>query len=252
MHLQSRFSDQYPDVIKTKAEIADFENQLEKTSIRSINPGEAAEQSDNPAYVTLAAQLSSVQANISSVGRQIVELNETGQMYRQRIVNTPKVEEEFRAINAERNNTQSKYDDLMRKHMEAKVAQGLEKEQKGERFTLIDPARLPESPHKPNRIAIMLIGLILGVGSGVGCASFKEFTDQSIWESQKLSMATSFPVLASIPEIVTLEDRQSRRLKQYILVIAVVIVIFGGLLTIHFAVMDLNVFWAKLMRKLII
>jgi polysaccharide chain length determinant protein (PEP-CTERM system associated) len=251
MHLQSRFSDQYPDVIKAKAEIADFENQLMKSSIRSRNHGESVEQSDNPAYVTLAAQLSSIQANISSVGRQIVELNDSAQMYRQRIANTPKVEEEFRAIYAERNNTQSKYDDLMRKHMEAKVAQGLEKEQKGERFTLIDPARLPESPHKPNRIAIMLIGLVLGIGSGVGWASFKEFTDQSIWESQRLSTATSFPVLASIPEIVTLEDRQSRKLKQYILVIAVVIAILGGLLTIHFAIVDLNVFWAKLMRNLI-
>lgn len=250
MHLQSRFSDQYPDVIKTKAEIADFENQLIKSSIRSRNPGESVEQSDNPAYVTLAAQLSSIQANIDSVGRQIVELNKTVHMYRQRIANTPKVEEEFRAIYAERNNTQSKYDDLMRKHMEAEVAQGLEKEQKGERFTLIDPARLPETPHKPNRIAIMLIGFILGIGSGVGWASFREFADQSIWDSQSLSKATPFPVLASLPEIITLEDRQSRRLKRYILIIALVLAILAGLLVIHLLVMDLNVFWAKLMRKL--
>ena len=59
---------------------------------------------------------------------------------------------------SERRNTQAKLDDLMRKSMEARVAYGLEQEQKGERFTLIDPARLPEKPHKPNRLAIVLIG----------------------------------------------------------------------------------------------
>jgi len=45
----------------------------------------------------------------------------------------------------ERDNTKAKYDDLMRKHMDSRVAYGLEKDQKGERFTLIEPARLPEN-----------------------------------------------------------------------------------------------------------
>jgi len=120
-------------------------------------------------------------------------------IYRQRIANTPKVEEAYKAILIERDNTQAKYDDLMRKHMEARVAQGLEKEQKGERFTLIEPARLPENPFKPNRKAILLIGLVLGMGAGVGWASLREFTDFSIRSSDTLALNTSFPVLASIP-----------------------------------------------------
>jgi polysaccharide chain length determinant protein (PEP-CTERM system associated) len=251
MHLQSRFSDQYPDVIKTKAEIADFERQIRKSSVRSADSGKFIEHSDSPAYITLAAQLSSIQANIESVGRQISELNESADMYRRRIANTPKVEETYRAIFVERNNTQAKYDDLMRKHMEAKVAQGLEKEQKGERFTLIDPARLPESPHKPNRIAIILMGFVLAIGSSVGWASIREFTDQSVWDSRKLSMATSFPVLASLPEIITIEERQSKRSKQYILITIIPLIILVGLMAFHFLVMDLNVLWVKLIRKLV-
>ncbi|MEA1946695.1 MAG: GNVR domain-containing protein, partial [Thermodesulfobacteriota bacterium] len=250
VHLKSRFSDQYPDVIKTKAEIADLEKQIKNSSGRSGNHGHSVDQPDNPAYITLAAQLSSIQADIDSVRRQISEYNKTADMYRRRIANTPKVEEAYRAIFIERNNTQSKYDDLMRKHMEAKVAQGLEKEQKGERFTLIDPARLPETPFKPNRMAIMLIGLILGIGAGVGWASLKEFTDQSIRDPRSLTAATSFPVLASIPEIVTIEDMQQIRFKRFFIIIALIVVIATGLTVFHFLVMDLNVFWAKLMRKL--
>jgi polysaccharide chain length determinant protein (PEP-CTERM system associated) len=250
VHLKSRFSDQYPDVIKTKAEIAELEKQANHSGGKTDNPGHSNDPPDNPAYITLASQLSSTQADIVSVKRQMVEFNKTADVYRRRIANTPKVEEAYRAISIERNNTQAKYDDLMRKHMEAKVAQGLEKEQKGERFTLIDPARLPENPYKPNRMAILLIGMVLGMGAGVGWASLKEFTDPSIRNTSSLVTATSFPVLASIPEIITQEDIKGKKRKQALIIMGLFICVAAGLVAFHFLVMDLNVFWAKLMRKL--
>ena len=249
VHLKSRFSEKYPDVIKTKAEIAELEKQANDSRVKSDNPGHSDDPPDNPAYITLAAQLSSTQVEIVSLNRQIGEFNKMANEYRRRIANSPKVEEAYRAIFTERNNTQAKYDDLMRKHMEARVAQGLEKEQKGERFTLIDPARLPETPDKPNRMAIILIGMVLGMGAGVGWASLKEFTDQSIRDSTSLALATSFPVLASIPEIVTQEDIQRKKKKRNIIIIVLVLGVVISVVLFHFLVMDLNVFWAKLMRK---
>jgi len=249
VHLQTRYSDQYPDVIKTKAEIEELETQLKNSSGKTDNPGHSSDPSDNPAYINLAAQLSSTQADIVSIKRQVREAEKTADMYRQRIGNTPKVEETYKSILNERDNTQAKYNDLMRKHMEARVAQGLEKEQKGERFTLIEPARLPEKPDKPNRLAIMLIGMVLGMGAGVGWASLKEFTDPSIRNSSSLVAATSFPVLAGIPEIVTQEDVKEKKRKQALIILGLFICVITGLVAFHFLVMDLNVFWAKLMRK---
>jgi polysaccharide chain length determinant protein (PEP-CTERM system associated) len=248
LQLKSQFSDQYPDVIKTKAEIAELEKRLTVTTEDSSLSNEPP---DNPAYITLAAQLSSTRSDIESLNRQIFESNKTADAYRQRIESTPRIEEAYKAILIERNNTQVKYDDLMRKHMEAKVAQGLEKEQKGERFTLIDPARLPEKPYKPNRFAIMLIGFVLAIGAGVGFASFKEFSDQSIRDADSLTSATSLPVLAVIPEIVTKKDTQRISTKRIVMIISIVLVIISGLIAFHYLIMDLNVFWAKMMRKLI-
>ena len=250
VHLQARYSDKYPDVKKTSAEITELEKQANHSGIKSDNPVHSSDPPDNPAYITLAAQLSSTQAEIDSIKRQIRETGKMADMYRQRIANTPKVEETYKALLNERDNTQAKYNDLMRKHMEARVAQGLEKEQKGERFTLIDPARLPENPDKPNRLAIMLIGIVLGIGAGVGWASLREFTDQSIRDSESLVLATSFPVLTSIPDIITEEDLQRKKRKRVIMIVALMLSVITGLIVFHFLVMDLNVFWAKLMRKL--
>jgi len=249
VQLNTRFSDQYPDVIKTKAEIAELEKQVNDKSVKTDNPGHSDNPPDNPAYITLASQLSSTQADILSTQRQIQEADKMANLYRQRILNTPKVEEAYKAILIERDNTQAKYNDLMRKHMEAKVAQGLEKDQKGERFTLIEPARLPETPYKPNRLAIMLIGMVLGIGAGVGWASLREFTDHAIRDSESLVLATSFPVLGSIPEIVTEEDIQRKKRKRVIIIVALILSAVVGLIVFHLLVMDLNVFWAKLVRK---
>jgi polysaccharide chain length determinant protein (PEP-CTERM system associated) len=248
--LQSRFSDQYPDVVSTKAEIAKLNKQLMVSAAASDKPRLSNNTPDNPAYITLISQLSGVQTDIASIKRQIKEANKMENIYRQRIDNTPKVEETYNAILIQRNNTQAKYDDLMRKHMEAKVAQGLEKEQKGEHFILIEPPRFPEKPFKPNRLKILLIGFVLAIGSGVGWTFLREMNDHSIRDSDSLTLATSFPVLASIPEFVTEEDIRRKKKKQILILLALVLVVAAGVAGFHYMVMDLNVFWTKLMRKL--
>jgi polysaccharide chain length determinant protein (PEP-CTERM system associated) len=246
-YLQARYSDQYPDVKKTSAEITELEKSLNNKNPASV---QVHDPPPNPAYITLAAQLSSTQAEIASIKRQILRANKLSDLYRNRIANTPKVEEAYKAILIERDNTHAKYNDLMRKHMEARVAQGLEKEQKGERFTLIEPARLPETPDKPNRLAITFIGIVLGIGTGVGWASLREFTDLSVRDAESLVVATSFPVLASIPEFKTKRDLRRERTKRITIIIALLLCTAAGLTLFHFLVMDLNVLWAKLSRKL--
>jgi len=246
VHLTKRFSEEYPDVKKTRAEIAELEEQFKNPG---KNPGKTNDHPDNPVYITLAAQLASTQSEIESVQRQIEELNLSVNAYRLRVAGTPRVEEVYSVLMVARTNTQAQYDDLVRKLMEARVAHGLEKEQKGERFTLIEPPRLPEKPYKPNRLAIMLIGIVLGMGAGVGLAALREFSDDAVRNGDILTMATQFPVLAGIPEIVTAKDVTRRRTKRLIWAGCAVGIVALGLVAFHFFVMDLDIFWAKLMRK---
>jgi succinoglycan biosynthesis transport protein ExoP len=247
VHLTKRFSEEYPDVIKTRAEIADLEKQLARTSLK---PSKEKGPPDNPAYITLAAQLASTRTEIDSAKRQIEELKTATVAIRLRIAATPKVEEQYSTLVNARDTTQAKYDELMRKHMEARVAHGLEKEQKGERFTLIEPPRLPEKPFKPNRLAIMLIGLVLGMGAGIGMGALREFSDDAVRNGDSLSRETRFPVLAGIPVITTDKDIARRRRIRLAWAGGALGVIALGMVVFHLFVMDLNIFWAKLMRKL--
>ena len=215
VQLESRYSDQYPDVAKTREEIAELEKRVASTP--SENPAQpkkltaAADQPDNAQYVTLASQLAGVQSDIDSVKRQIIDSQNKREDYIKRTEAGPRVEGIYNSLMAERNDTQLKYDDLTKRVMEARVSQGLERQQMGERFTLIDPARLPEKPVSPNVPAILLIGAFLGIAGGVGNISLKEFGDQSVRTPVALAAATGYPVLGSVPLLVTDEDRQRAR-----------------------------------------
>jgi polysaccharide chain length determinant protein (PEP-CTERM system associated) len=247
--LRSRFSDEHPDVVKAEAAIQALK---QKISLDETQKDMDAGEPDNSVYITLASQLASVQSEILSVKNQSRELLRAKAKYEARIEATPRVERDYRVLTTEQVNLRAKFDDLMRKFMEAEVAHGLEKDQKGERFTLIDPPRLPERPVKPNRKAIMVIGLVLGMGAGAGSAALREFTDQSVRSGDKLFAFTGVPVMGSIPGIVTRQDQRRRRAKRIVAVAATCLFIVAAVFVFHTWVMDLNVFWAKLSRKLML
>jgi succinoglycan biosynthesis transport protein ExoP len=243
--MKTRLTDEHPDVIKTRGEIAELMKQL-----RATGRDTADNKPDNPAYITLSSQLSGIQSEIESAKRQVETLSRKREDYKRRIAASPGVEEGYKNILDQRNNLQLKYDDLSKKFMEAKVSNGMEKEQKGERFTLIDAARLPEKPVSPNIPAILLIGLVLGLGSGVGVAALNEQGDQTARTPEMLARVTSFPVLASIPEIVTWEDIARQKKKRRRAAVGLVLFLVISPILFHFLVMDLDIFWAKALRKM--
>ncbi|MFH1196537.1 MAG: polysaccharide biosynthesis tyrosine autokinase [bacterium] len=65
---------------------------------------------------------------------------------------------------------------------------------------LIDYARTPELPAKPNRIMIVLIGLVMGMGMGFGFAFLRNYFDSTIKTPEDIQKK-NISVLAWIPQI---------------------------------------------------
>ena len=80
--------------------------------------------------------------------------------------NAPQVEREYRSLMRDYENALAQYQETKAKQSRADVGKQLESESKGERFTLIDPAALPEEPISPNRPAILFLGFVFSLGSG--------------------------------------------------------------------------------------
>jgi protein tyrosine kinase modulator len=135
----------------------------------------------------------------------------------------------------------------MNKILEARISEGMEEGQKGEKFTLIDPASFPEKPVSPPRGLILLAGFILSLGMGLGSVALTEHLDHSVRTSDELARLTGLQVLGFIGPIATAEDITRARRKQKL-----IWVIAGGALIIglglcHFWYMDLRVLTTRLL-----
>jgi len=125
----------------------------------------------------------------------------------------PLIEGDYKKLLNDYENARNKYSDIMNKLMEAKVAQGMEKSQQAERFTIIEPATFPEKPDRPNRLKIILTGLFLSLFGGIVLVAARESLDQSIKTVDDLSKIAKTPVLSVIP-FITNRERNSRSSKE--------------------------------------
>jgi uncharacterized protein involved in exopolysaccharide biosynthesis len=97
------------------------------------------------------------------------------------------------------------YEMLLQRLETAKITQRLEASKQGTRYTILDPARLPLKPKKP-RIIWVIVGLFLGIGSGVGIVFAREFLDQSFLDIEDAKHNLELPVLGAISRITTQEE----------------------------------------------
>jgi len=162
---------------------------------------------------------------------------------------SPKVGAEYdRLIEAKTNRT-ARYRDMRAKLEEAKASIDLEHGQMAERFSIIDPAIFPEEPIKPNRVALTLIGLILGVGVGVGGAAAREALDTTFHSAKRLARMARLPVLAVVGAVETAADLARRRRRRWLAMGSMVGVMVAAVATVHFAIRPLDVLWLQATGK---
>jgi len=190
--LQSRYTEKHPDIIRTKKRIADKENNRETASVNS-----------DPRYRELSNSLALLDSEIRRLRDEGERLRGQIGQYRGRIEGATTREQEMSTLVQEYSNTKLVYDTLIRKSEEAQQAENLERRQKGEQFRIVDPARVPERPVKPDIPKILFIGLFGGIACGLGGIFLREQLDRSFRDPEDVEATLGFKVLANIPKIIS-------------------------------------------------
>jgi len=243
------YSDKHPDVKNLKRQIAALEKELQKPATVShkayadVNPS-------NPAYVNLSAQLEAQDIQVKLLTERQGKLKQKIAEYEDRLLQMPKVEAEYRTLARDYENTTIRYRELKSKQMTAEVAQAMEKERKGEKFTLIDPPILPEKPVSPNRPAIIFLSLVLALGAGVGSAAAAESMDSAVRGAKGVISILNTAPLAVIPYLASDADIGRERKRRWLMITGVMAGIILVLLLINFLYSPLDVLWFRGLRKI--
>jgi len=248
--LTEQYSDQHPDVKKIQSSISSMQLVLDQELLKEKPEETLTSKPDNPAYIQLQAQLETAESDLSSFYKTKEELEAKLKNYEKRITASPQVEKKYRNLTRDYDNALTKYKEIKAKQMEAELAETLEKKNKGERFSLIEPPQLPEEPETPNRPAILFLGFIFSMIGGIGIVATAEALDNSIHGARGVVQAVGMPPLAVIPLITNATDRRKKALRQLVSVAAVIFVIVGACLLIHLFFMPLDVLWFSILRRL--
>ncbi len=245
---REKYSEDHPDVIRLTKIVALLEENLKKQPVTPEN-SIAKEKPENPAYITLKAQLDGIRSETQSLGVKRDQLKARLADYERRTAQTPEVEREYLTLRRDYENSVKRYQEIKAKQMEAEVGQQLEKDRKGERFSLIDPPHLPEQPIRPNRPAIIILGFLLSMVSGFGYVALVESVDTTVRGTSGVISVVNTPPLSVIPYLRNSDDlRRSKKIKKTIMLAftggIVVLILF-----VHLFWTPLDVLWFKGLRK---
>ena len=248
--LRERYSAPHPDVKKVQRAINTMQQAIDQELTKKQPAKAAAPKPDNPAYIQLQAQLEAAKSDLASYRHTQTELKAKLTDYEKRITGAPQVEREYRNLTRDYENALAKYQEIQAKQMEAELAATLEKENKGEQFSLIEPPQLPEEPESPNRFAILFLGFIFSMAGGVGTVAVAEAMDDSIHGARSIIEVVDMPPLAVIPYIDNSVDRRQKIFRKLFYILLSLTVIFGGAALVHFFFMPLDVLWFSILRRL--
>jgi uncharacterized protein involved in exopolysaccharide biosynthesis len=103
-------------------------------------------------------------------------------------------------LERERESTKKIYDDLTSTYSKSEVTSQAELQDNAGTFKIVDPAILPIAPISPNRIRIILLGIIGGIAGATGLIILLDTFDDTIKNVDTIKRL-GVPVLAIIPHI---------------------------------------------------
>jgi len=242
--LLDKYSVKHPDVKAIKRKIDKFDKSTDSSPV--VEMGGIT----NPVYLQLKSEMDIAAIELQNIQSQRKKLGAILEQLETRVSQTHQVERGYYDLMRDLENHRAKYKELKSKALEARLSQTLEEEQKAEKFSLLEPARVPNKPEKPNRLKILMMGLALSVGVGFGAGFGAEILDGSIRGYRALEQITGIEPLVVIPYIENQQDLERSRKNKRNFVIITVILIIGSIMAVHFLYKPIDILWFKVWHRI--
>jgi len=141
----------------------------------------------------------------------VLEISATD--YAQLVSSVPRQEQHLSKLQRDYGINARIYDSLLSRLETAKISETLEQSDQGTKFQVLEPARLPLKPIKPNKPIILLAGLMIGIALGIIVLYLLELSDDSIRNEDQARMLLNLPVFGAIGIIRPEELIAGRRIR---------------------------------------
>lgn len=238
--LQTRYTDQYPDVIRLKQEIATLQASLAAhTGVQDASAAAPATATANPTAIDLSGDrhmLEQISSQLSDLQQKETALRSQISEYEGRLQQAPERGQQLAQLSRDYTTTTDLYDSLLKQYEQAQLSSLRQAHDVSETLEVAAPAQPPAEPVAPNRQLMLAAGVVLGIVLGIVAMFIAEQVDSSFHSVDDLKAFTAVPIMATIPRIMTRRDvwrRRGRVFLQAVGVLAVLVLVAG--VTYHFA-----------------
>jgi len=215
VEISAKYTESHPEVKRTKQLITQLQAKISASGGRGggASTGSKAALLASLENQRLQMQIKQIDANIDQLRKQLGTLPEQIAKYQGWIEAAPVREAEWQTLTRDYSELRRHYDQLVAQNLAAQSAENIEKNQKGSRFKIVDSARLPEKPFKPNFLKVVGGALAVGLGLSLVFVLGADFIDTSFKDVNELEDFVGVPVICAIPYIE--QEHEIRKQKVY-------------------------------------
>lgn len=206
-NLRQRYSEDYPDVKSTERRVELIQQRIAR------GDHQTSMIADNPTVVQLKTQINSADNQIASVQAHAAELKRQIDQLQQRLATTPLIQQQYDQITRGLDLARAKYGDLMKSEMNSELTSEAILGGRSDELRVVNQPVVPDAPAKPKRLAIVVIGGILGLVLSLTAVIVAESLDQTVRGSRDVRRVLALSPLAVIPRIQDAVTLRRERLK---------------------------------------
>jgi uncharacterized protein involved in exopolysaccharide biosynthesis len=200
---RQRYGEDYPDVKKLQRDIATLE-----ARIKSGERGDIEMADGTAVGMQLRTQINAIDSQLASLAAQNAELRAKMSGLEKNVTAAPQVEREYSNATRDLTIAREKYEQLLNRQMDAEVSESAIVGGRVDEFRLIQSPMLPAIPSKPQRLAILLIGLVAAVVLALTATVGAEALDPKVRGARDVRELLGVSPLVAIP---TIRNSRSRR-----------------------------------------
>jgi protein tyrosine kinase modulator len=213
------YTEQYPDVIKLKRDLAAAKmrakaadkDAAKNASSNSPPPGARRSMSPNPVYEQLQLQLASLDGDIASLRARAERQTAEAKKWDGLAKSVPEVGAQLAKLTRDYDVIKRAYDELLNRRESAKIGSDLATQTQTVQFRIIDPPQAPPTPVAPKRGLLLSVVLVGGILAGAAFAFLLSQIDDSVMTLRELREMVAAPVLGAISRVTRPSDRKNQR-----------------------------------------
>jgi protein tyrosine kinase modulator len=197
---RAMYTDKHPEVVRLQEDLAAARKDV-ATERQKPTADRLAQLQLDPAYRQLVADREMARLRIRELERAEQDARRQIGVYQSRVEQAPMVEQQLTNVQRDYDLEKQQYADLSNRLHAAQITENVERNRRGEQFTVLYAANYPLEPTKPVPLRVMLIAILTGVVLGAALTLAREYFDRSVHDVRDIRDEFELPVVGVVGRI---------------------------------------------------